>query len=131
MAGNERAVRGPIEEDHDAAPAAVVELHDHGAAHRRALQTRVEEGHDAAVIGIADRTRDHRRAVEVAAEGAQHATQDRGGGAGIPAEGAGQSTAASGAVDGGEPRGWRPLGKWSCAHDARVQDYSQREHGDE
>ena len=100
-------------------PAAVVELHDRGAAHRRTLQARVEEGHDAAVGGIADGARDYGRAVEVAAEGAQHAAQDHRGGAGVATEGASEGAAAGGAVDGRETRGRSPLRQRSRAHCSR------------
>ena len=123
MAGNERAMSaGPVEEDRHAAAAAVVELDHHGAAHRGALQARVEEGHDAAVGGIADGTRDRRRAVEVAAQGAQHAAQDRAGGAGVAAEGAGEGPAAGGAVDEAKPEGGRPFRQGRRAHDGRGED---------
>jgi hypothetical protein len=124
-------VRGPIEEDHHAAPAAVVELHDRGAAHRGALQTRVEEGHDAAVGRIADGARDYWRAVEVAAEGTQHAAQDRGGGAGLATEGASEDPATGGAVDGDEARGRSTLRQRCRAHGGRGQDDPYHEHGDE
>src|SRR6185369_840278 len=118
-------------EDRDAAPAAVVELHDHGAPHRRALQARVEEGHDAAVGRIADSARHHRRAVEVAAQGAQHAAQNRAGGAGVAGEGAGEGPAATRAVDRSEPRGRRPLRQWCRAHAGRGEEDPYREGGEE
>ena len=125
----EESREADVSEDRDATPAPVVELHDHGAAHRGALQARVEEGHDAAVVGIPDGARDRRRAVELAAKGVQHAAQDGGGGAGVAAEGAGERAAATRAVDRGEARGRRALGQRRRAHGGRGEENSYRKDG--